>query len=238
MAATVPYHLLPAIPILAVAIAAIPLVEKAGFPPLLAMGVAILVGQLPLQLGYLLRLGYRRNGHPSLGGIVTYRQPVPRWQYPLLGLGVTALGIGVTLAMTPVTNALQNTVFSWIPAGITATTAANAASFSAYSKTVLLITFGAMLLLNGIGGPIVEELYFRGYLMPRISRFGWKTPLLSTVLFVLYHIWQPWEYPAQLLTIWAFVFPAYRKRNVYLAMWGHVMLNCVGGIAMLGLVLR
>jgi hypothetical protein len=51
-------------------------------------------------------------------------------------------------------------------------------------------------------------------------------------------MWQPWEYPALLLTIWAFVFPAYRKRNVYLAMWGHVMLNCVGGIAMLGLVLR
>jgi hypothetical protein len=53
--ATIAYHLLPAVPIVAVAIATIPLVKSAGFPPIAAMGIAILLGQLPIQLGFLLR---------------------------------------------------------------------------------------------------------------------------------------------------------------------------------------
>jgi uncharacterized protein len=236
--ATIAYHLLPAVPIVAVAIATIPLVKSAGFPPIAAMGIAILLGQLPIQLGFLLRQGYRRNGRFSLDGVVTYRQTIPRWQYPLWGLGTLVWGIGVTYALTPVTNVLLKTVFAWVPSGFTATTAASVGSFSAYSKTVLIITFGLMLVLNGLAGPIVEELYFRGYLMPRISRFGGKTPLLETVLFTLYHMWEPWMYPTVLLTVWSFIVPAYRKRNIYIAMWGHVMLNSAGGVVTLALLLR
>jgi membrane protease YdiL (CAAX protease family) len=236
--AAIAYHLLPAVPMLAVAIAALPLVENAGFPPIAAMGIAILVAQLPLQLGYLLRLGYRRNGRLSLDGVVTYRNHSPRWQYPLWALGVLAVGIGVAYALTPLTNLLLERAFAWVPSGFTATTAGSVASLSAYSKTALIVTLGSMLILNGVAGPIVEELYFRGYLMPRLSRFGWKAPLLNTVLFTLYHMWEPWMYPTLLLTVWSFIFPTYWKRNIYIGMWGHIALNFVGGVATLALLFR
>ena len=39
---------------------------------------------------------------------------------------------------------------------------------------------------------MVEELYFRGYLLPRISRLGAWAPLVNTVLFSLYHLFTPW----------------------------------------------
>jgi len=36
----------------------------------------------------------------------------------------------------------------------------------------------------------IEELNFRGYLLPRITRYGTWTPLIGRVLFRLYHGWQ------------------------------------------------
>ena len=150
---------------------------------------------------YLLWLGWKRNGRLSLTRVLVYRHRLPRWQYPLYAVVTVAWGAVVTFAATPLESAISTTVFGWVPAGFTATTAADAASYSVYPRTILLITFGSLILINGVAAPIVEELYFRGYLMPRISRFGWKTPLLEDVLFALYHIWQPWAYVIILLTM-------------------------------------
>jgi hypothetical protein len=44
--------------------------------------------------------------------------------------------------------------------------------YQAYAKNVLLVTFALQLLLTGVALPWVEELYFRGYLLPRLSRYG------------------------------------------------------------------
>jgi len=235
--ATVPYHLLPGMLILAVASAAMPLVTAAGFPPLAAMAAAILVAQLPVQLGHLLRLGWRRNGRLSLAGVVLYRRRLPRWQYPLWGLGILVWGIVVALLLQSVSTGMLKTVFAWVPSGFTGTSSSDAAGYSAYPRTVLLITFGAMLLLNGVAAPIVEELYFRGYLLPRLSRLGWKAPLLQTILFTLYHFWQPWLYPTLLLTVAGFIFPVGRLRSISVGIWGHCALNLSGGLAMVALIL-
>jgi uncharacterized protein len=110
-------------------------------------------------------------------------------------------------------------------------------AFSAIPGLHWLLTFGAYLILNGLAGPIVEELYFRGYLLPRLSRFGRKAPLLETLLFTVYHFWQPWLYPAILAAFAALVFPVYRTRNIYVGMWAHCLLNLSGGLAITALVL-
>jgi membrane protease YdiL (CAAX protease family) len=88
-----------------------------------------------------------------------------------------------------------------------------------------------------LAGPILEELYFRGYLLPRLSRFGRNAPLLETLLFTIYHFWQPWLYPAILAAFAAVVFPVYRTRNIYVGMWAHCLLNLSGGLALTALVL-
>jgi hypothetical protein len=43
------------------------------------------------------------------------------------------------------------------------------------------------LLINVILGPVTEELYLRGYLLPRLYRFGIWAPLINISLFSLYH---------------------------------------------------
>jgi len=235
--ATVAYHLLPGVVILVVAIVFVPVAKAAGFPPIVGLLVGMLFG-LSIQLGYLLWLGWKRNGRLSLARVVVYRHRLPRWQYPLYAVATVAWGAFVTFAATPLESAILKTVFGWVPAGFSATTAADAASYSTYPRTILLITFGSLILINGVAAPIVEELYFRGYLMPRISRFRWKTPILEDVLFALYHIWQPWAYVIILLTMISYIAPVFRKRNIYIGVWAHMSLNLLGNIAFLGLILR
>jgi heme/copper-type cytochrome/quinol oxidase subunit 4 len=133
--ATVGYHLVPGLLILAVTLAALPLVTAAGLPPIAAVLVGILVGQLPVQLVYLLLVGRRRNGRLSLAGVVLYRERLSRWLYPLLIVGILAWSWVFYFLLRPVSSALQSTLFAWVPAGFAATGHADAASLADYPKS-------------------------------------------------------------------------------------------------------
>ena len=66
-------------------------------------------------------------------------------------------------------------------------------SLKLYPKNILIVTCAAYFVLNAVMGPIVEELFFRGYLPSKISRLGNWAPLIITVLFSLYHLWLPFN---------------------------------------------
>ena len=57
---------------------------------------------------------------------------------------------------------------------------------------------------------MVEEMFFRGYLLPRISRLGAWAPLVNTVLFSLYHLFTPWLNVGRIAIDWRT-----RRRAVY-----------------------
>jgi hypothetical protein len=125
--ATVAYHLLPGLLILAVTVAAVPVVTAAGLPPIAALLLALLVAQLPVQLGHLLIQGWRRNGRLSLAGVVLYREPLRWWLYPLLVVGMLAWSWLCWFALNPISTTLK-TVFAWVPPGFAANSSADAAS--------------------------------------------------------------------------------------------------------------
>jgi membrane protease YdiL (CAAX protease family) len=88
------------------------------------------------------------------------------------------------------------------------------------------------LLANGIAGPVVEELYFRGYLLPRIARLGGWAPVLNMVLFSLYHFFTPWNNVGRIVALLPMVYATWWKRNIYLGMAVHVLWN-IGGMLLL-----
>lgn len=52
-----------------------------------------------------------------------------------------------------------------------------------------------------IAVPIIEELYFRSFLLPRFPISPCWAPLWSTILFSLYHFWAPWDIIGRMIAL-------------------------------------
>jgi membrane protease YdiL (CAAX protease family) len=168
-------------------IAIAPFIETAGFPPIAALLVAILIVLVPFELAVILRAG---RDHPRpIRSVVPYRRPLRirdwLWLIPVLIIA-EFVGFGVSMAFEP---AVIDALFGWLPDWFVRPIDFN--QISRYSREAWIVTLAAYLLLNGFIGPIVEELYFRGYLLPRMEWMGRLAPLVNVSLFSLYHFWSP-----------------------------------------------
>ena len=229
-------HLLPGVLILLFYIVTAPLAERLGFPSGTALFVAIGVILIPFELGYLLYQGKKRNGIFSLKGIVLFREPMPWWQYIVLGLPLLIwLGLTFSVLAPPLDEAIVNSLFSWVPDWFFLFGSID--QLAQYSRSALLITAILNLVLNGVLGPVVEELYFRGYLLPRLSRLKGWAPLINVLLFSLYHFFTPWQNVIRIIALVPMVYAGWWKKNIYLGMIVHCAGNLFGAIGMLALIL-
>jgi len=222
-------HLLPGFALLAFYVIVAPLVERLGFPPTFAGSLSILFVLVPLELGYMLRRGKRRNGRFSLSGVVGYREHVALWKYAIF---VPALVFWYFMA-TSWWRAVQATLavaFAWVPEWVTSLVPADDPSIH-YPATILLIAVIFQIVTSGLIAPIVEELYFRGYLLPRIGWLGLLAPLLGTVLFAFQHVWTPLQDPGRVIAWLPTVYLVWRTRNIYLGIAFHLLTNLTGVIA-------
>jgi hypothetical protein len=108
-------HLLPGVAILVFVVLAVPLVERLGFPPAVAGSLSILFVLAPLEIGYLLHHGRRRNGRLSLAGVVRYREPMPLWQYAIFAPVLVLWYFVASSWWRPVESNLAG-FFSWLRA--------------------------------------------------------------------------------------------------------------------------
>jgi len=225
-------HLLPGIFIFLFFIILTPILTEKGFPTLFGLFLAVMLVLVPFELGYILYQAKKKNKTLSLEGIVLYRQKIPKWQhFVIIPLFLAWAFITFFLIAPPIQDHLRVEYFSWLPDWF----------FLSYnienaSKSVLLATWILGILFNGIAGPIVEELYFRGYLLPRISRLKGWAPLLNVVLFSVYHFFSPWRNLERILALLPGAYIIQWKKNIYLGIIPHCLLNTTGMLLMAPLV--
>ena len=196
-----------------------PLQQK-GYPSLFALMLSLVFVNVPIILGYLLYKGKQKNGRYTLAGIISYRQPISVWQYLLWSL-VTFVVIGLIFTvLKPVDNFLQEKLFSWVP-GL------DSGLDGLYAKSNLLITYIFVVMFGVLTGPILEELYFRGYLLPRVP--GKNASLLHSILFAAYHVWTPWMIITRTIGLLPLIF-AVKKKNIYLGIIVHILVNSIDAV--------
>ena len=215
-------HILPGVLATLAFIAIKPLFDSSGYPPLLVFLLAILIVDLPVLLGIMFFEGKKLNGHFSLGGVVLFREKVTWKTFVLVFIGAfLAVFLLITLA-TPITGYLTETVFSRLPGWMFLE---EQTQYASYAKGVLMAVFVFQLVLTGVALPWVEELYFRGYLLPRISRFGMWAPLIGGLFFGLYHSWQLFGFPTVFLLGAALGYVVWWTRDIRLSISLHVFAN-------------
>ena len=219
-------HFLPGLVIFLVYIAIARVVMTWGFPPTFALVLAFLFVGIPLQLGILFYQGKKRNGTFSLEGVVLYRNARPYWLYFLI-VPLIAYAALMSVLLEPVSTLLVDTVFLALPDWFLDP---SAEPEKALSRGALLVFLASNFIIDGVANPVVEELYFRGYLLPRISRFKAWAPLLHAALFSVIHLWQP----QNVLFIFLLVVPLYYlvwwRQNIYLSISVHSLANVVGTV--------
>lgn len=195
--------------------------------PLLGLLVGILVVLAPLELGYLALYSRRTTGSWSPLGAVDYRARMP-WKR----LVVTAVALAVWMvtlvgvSMVFLDQRLASSLFTWLPDAV-GTMASVSSDEEPLSTAALVALLALFFLANGVVGPVIEELYFRGHLLPRIDRYGRAAPVLNTVLFTLYHFHSPWRYPAIFLGFLPICVTTWRRRSIWIGLAAHVVINNV-----------
>ena len=194
-----------------------PVFRRWGLPSIAALMSAVALILAPFELGYLLYEGRKRNGRCSLRGVVLYRTPIPTWQYFVWVPGLFVIVGIIFTVMKPVDAALHQSLFAWMPmleSGLTA----------GYSRTALIWTYALVAVFGVVVGPVIEEFYFRGFLLPRMEYAGKWAPALHSLLFAIYHIWTPWQLVTRTLGMIPIVYAA-QRRNLYVATIVHVLVN-------------
>ncbi len=105
--------------------------------------------------------------------------------------------IALAIVWAPFQPAFRDELFGWLPDWVRQPFGFE--DPGRYSSEALVTTAILFVAVNGIIGPTVEELYFRGHLLPRIDRFGAWVPVINSGLFSVYHFWSPWQLPIRVL---------------------------------------
>jgi membrane protease YdiL (CAAX protease family) len=223
-------HLLPGAIATGVFLFTVPLVNALGYPSITALYLPMILTVILVELGYLLVQGRKRNGRLSLEGTVNYREPVPGWYYLVFPILIVIWGVIVTAMVSPIDHLVLTRAFAWLPDWYALRNLLELPGM--YSRQSLLVTAFFAILLNGIVGPVVEELYFRGHLLPRMSNLGRWASLVNVVLFSLYHFWSPWMFLSRVVLLIPMVYLVWWKRNIYIGIIAHCLLNLIGTVVL------
>jgi membrane protease YdiL (CAAX protease family) len=204
--------------------------ESTGFPPLLSFLLAVLLIDIPFMLGVMLNEGKKLNGRFSLEGVVLYRHKVSWKTFALVFVGAFVVVYMLVMLVAPISAFLTENLFSGLPEWLFLE---EQTQYEAYARNTLVVVFALQLVLTGIVLPWVEELYFRGYLLPRISRYDKWAPLLGGLFFGFYHVWQLYGFVTVFLLGTALGYVVWWKKDLRLSVSLHLLANALARLTFL-----
>lgn len=215
-------HLLPGILVGICYFILVPIVKINGFPSIMALILSGIIILIPFELGYLFNQK-RAEGVKSFKALFPYTKSLKAWQYVVYTM-LTFVLLGLAFKLFGFASDLLLPLFNWIPSDMFMDMGLS----GEYLESRLIITYALFLVLIVIVLPTVEEVYFRGYLLPRmpLKLKGW-TEIVHSALFALYHTWTPWLFITRTFGVLPLVFIVKRTQNIYIGIIAHCFVNSI-----------
>jgi uncharacterized protein len=214
--AAIALHLIPGVLLLAFYLIAAPSLQRAGLPPVWGLLLGVLLVIVPVELG-ILACAWRRD---ALGQTVSAFTGLGRldWKSTSIAGAASIAAGGMVSWLEPI---LRRAAFDWLPPWW------STAPGDLSTTTIALWILGPVLI-----GPMVEELYFRGWLLPRLPGGRWAAMVSGSALFAMYHLWQPYAW----LTVFAVALPlawARTRAGTTVSIVVHCSMNALAFAALL-----
>jgi membrane protease YdiL (CAAX protease family) len=207
---------------------------KHGLTGYLALLVSIPVCLAPIELGIMLFWSARFTGSRSLSQAIAYHRKGTVTEYIGLPL-VLFLGVLlVSLVVGPISEYFAAHLRFWLP--VWATQEAIITGLATSSPTLRSITLGIAVLLSGFVSPFVEEVYNRGFLLPRMEHWGWVAPVLNSLLFALQHFYVPENVPGIFVAFVPISYVVMVKKDWRIGFIAHSLCNLWGVFSLIQLI--
>lgn len=203
-----------------------------GLTGYLALLLTIPLCLVPIEVGVILFWSVRYSGTRSLLDAIGYRQKGTVIEYVLFPLLLFLCGGVLSIVISPFSQYLEAHLSAFLPAWINQEALLNA--LIGIPPTQRSITLLLAILLSGFIAPIVEELYFRGFLLPRMEHWGWAAPVVSSFLFAVYHFYFPGNVPGIFVEFLPISYVVMFKKNWRISTITHSMFNLWGVFSVFG----
>ena len=193
-----------------------------GIPNIFALALTILLVEVPVSWAIITRQVRKETGaHFSIKQAFPWVAPIPWWQYLLIGVPMIAFSMVMVAGVGPMTQSfLLNSVFSWVPEWFVMRP--DPMMFTGMSREMLLALLGFMLVAMVLVGGFTQELYSRGFLLPRMAHLGIWAPAYNALLFAAFHMIAPWDWGAFFLMVLPWAYLVWWRRSVKIGLFIHV----------------
>lgn len=197
-----------------------------NLPFILSIFLAILFGLVPIELGIIKY--FARKTNKKIKDLILFKEKIPLKKYIPSIMIPFVIALPIFIFLPEIEKLLWGNVFNFFPEW--AKIDRFMSNETKYLTLILVLNF----ILNGFLGPLVEELYFRGFLLPRMTMFGKAAPLVNTILFSVYHLFTPWENITRILAVTPLAYSVWLNKNIKIGIIIHCSLNTLGCIGALG----
>jgi CAAX amino terminal protease family. len=195
----------------------------------LAGELMVVFSIVPVQIGYLLFAAKKKTNTFNILKLIPFRDKAKIVEYLLFVVIMIAWALGIDKALAPFEHGLRDSLFAFIPDDF----AMRNLDFSAIPKNMLIFASCFAIFSNGIVAPITEELYFRGYLLPRINVSPFVAVVINAVLFSTYHFFSPWYFLSRILMMIPLYYWVMKRKNIRFSILAHVIANVYTSVSFL-----
>jgi membrane protease YdiL (CAAX protease family) len=216
-------HLFPGIIILLVAFVFSSPTIGINLPLYLALMLSIILGLIPTELVIIKLFAWKTKQKIKDVILFNGKKPLNKsWFSIILSSVISVIGLVI---LPNIEGQLWGNAFNFIPEWF------RIDELNIAAMKYLKLTLALNLLFNGFFGPLVEEIYFRGFLLPRMKIFGKLAPLINVILFSVYHFNTPWAIISRILATTPLVYSVWKNENIKIGIIVHCGLNIFSGIA-------
>ena len=230
-------HLIPGLFNLLAIVLLLPFTTWLGYAEngrLLAGELMIIVAIVPIQIGFLLFVAKRKTKTCNIMELMPFQEKSKFVEYILFVAIMIGWALGVSTILTPIEHRLRDGLFVFVSDNM----AMRNMDFHATSKGLLIFAASFAIFTNGIIAPITEELYFRGYLLPRINLSPAWAVIVNAVLFSVYHFFSPWFFLSRILMMIPLYYWVMKRKNIRFSIVAHVIANVFTSVSFLLEILR